>query len=141
MVNVSKSPKSSSLSRLGYAHGASPRTGQDGSTEELLSSPIGSGLGCGGLCGLREMSPCALRLPSLLSSGAGLSLGSPLGLLPPTQLGKEEHVVNTSILHTPSMQNTDTNTTEHACIRPNLWGVGSHRLPASQLQKALLTVL
>lgn len=135
---MSKSPKSSSPSRLGYARGASPTTGQD---EELLSSPTGSGLGCGGVWGLREMSPCTLRLLSLLSPGAGLSLGSPLGLLPPTQLGKEEHVVNTSILHTASKQNTDMNTTEHACIRPNLWGAGSHRLPASQLQKALLTVL
>ncbi|KAK2092260.1 hypothetical protein P7K49_028788, partial [Saguinus oedipus] len=79
-----------------------------------LSSPIGSRLGHGGAWGLREMSPCARRLLSLLSPGAGLTLGSPLGLLPPTQLGKEEHVVNTSILHTASKQNTDANITEHA---------------------------
>lgn len=86
------------------------------------------------------MGPCAFRLLSLLSAGAGLSLGSARGLLPPTQGLEKKSIWLTQAKHlTQSIkQNTDgTSQCMHA-LCPNLWGQWSHQLPASQLQKALL---
>ena len=74
----------------------------------------------------RGMGPCAFRLLSLLSAGLGLSLGS-LPWAPPTHpgLGKEQHLVNTNILHTALKRNTDSTSQRVHASCPNLGGAGA----------------
>lgn len=76
---VSKSWTSSGIPRLGEPLGDSSRTGRAVALRSCSPVPLGQGWGTVG------KGPCAFRLLSLHSAGAGLSLGSPLGLLPPTQ--------------------------------------------------------